>query len=477
MKEFCNYHPTRPAHWRCPRCGQRYCRGCVTLRRDGRWQHRNLHVCPQCNVAATWNGAGDLIEPFWKRLPKFFRYPLFPAPLVLISALALAGSLSADFALVGLLLRVVLWAVLFNYAFSALKATAQGDLAPPGVNSRTITEDFFQVFKQAAIYALIWFVFVWLVPTMGLAVALLFLLAAFFLVPAMLILLVTTGSLLHAIDPSMFVRLAMRIGKGYFLMYFFLFLLGAAPAFVGQFLFAHLPQPLSMFIFNLAKGYYTVISYHLMGYVILQYHAEVGYEVDFENFRDPTGQPALDSNEDGADSPLLNRLKQLVTDGKLDEAIALIQRRLQAGEPLDLPLSDRYVALLKIRKRKRALRAYCPAHLELLAQAERRDEACRLFAACFQRNPNVNLSAETLFKIGGWLNETGKMKSAVRVYRRLIQAHPHSVLVPKAYFRSAQILHDRLMLPDKARKILKGLIRNYPDSDIVAQARALLGQM
>jgi len=474
MKDFCIYHPTRPAHWRCPRCGQLCCNDCVSLRKGGPLQNRNLRFCPQCNVEVAWVGAANLIEPFWKRLPKFFKYPLAPAPLVLTSALALTGTLASGFALIGVLVRVVLWGVLFSYAFCALKTTAQGELAPPAISAETLTQDFLQVFKQVGIYGLIWFVFVWLVPTMGIVVAMVFLVAAFFLVPAMIILLATTGSLRHAVNPVMFIRLALRIGKGYFLMYFFLFLLGAAPAVVGQFLAEHAPQALSMFIFSLAKGYYTIVSYHLMGYVILQYHQEVGYEIDAENFHDPTAEPAMEA---AADSPLLNRVKQLITEGNLDEAIEVIQRRLAGGESLDLPLSERYMALLKIRRRARALQEYCPTHLELLARADRRDEACRLFAQCFRHNPDFTLSAETLFKIGGWFNETGKMKTAVAVYRRLIQAHPHNTLVPRAYFRSAQIFHDRLLLTDKARGILHGLIRNYPDSEIVPQAKAYLGQM
>lgn len=477
MKESCHYHPTKSAHWRCPHCGLLCCNTCISIRKGGPLQDRDLHFCPKCNREAAWVGAANLIEPFWKRLPKFFKYPLAPAPLILITLLALAGTLAAGFALLGVVARVLLWAVLFNYAFAALKTTAQGDLAPPAVRSETITEDFLQVFKQVGIYALIWFVFAWLAPTMGIVVAMVYLVAAFFLVPAMLILLVTTGSLLHAVNPVMFIRLALRIGKGYFLMYFFLFLLGAAPAFVGQFLFQHLPQALSMFVFSLAKGYYTIISYHLMGYVILQYHDEVGYAVDVENFRDPTAEAEANSDETGSESPLLNRVKQLVTEGKLDEAIGLIQERRREGEMLELPLSERYMALLKIRRQTKTLREYAPAHLELLVDANRRGAACRLFRQCWQQDPDCRPSAETLLKIAGWFNETGKMKTAVAVYRRLIQAHPKSPLVPRAYFRSAQILHDRLMLPDKARTILNGLIRNYPDSEIVPQARAYLGQM
>ena len=42
-----------------------------------------------------------------------------------------------------------------------------------------------------------------------------------FFVPSMVILLVTTGSLIHALNPVVFVGLAFRIGWAYFLMNFF----------------------------------------------------------------------------------------------------------------------------------------------------------------------------------------------------------------------------------------------------------------
>jgi len=41
-------------------------------------------------------------------------------------------------------------------------------------------------------------------------------------IPAMIIIFVTTESLINAINPMLFIPLAIRIGWGYLLMYFFL---------------------------------------------------------------------------------------------------------------------------------------------------------------------------------------------------------------------------------------------------------------
>jgi TolA-binding protein len=56
--------------------------------------------------------------------------------------------------------------------------------------------------------------------------------------------------------------------------------------------------------------------------------------------------------------------------------------------------------------------------------------------------------------VAGWLNETGKTKAAVAVYNLIVKSYPENSLVPKAYFRIAQIFNDRVMNTEKAKKVL-----------------------
>jgi len=81
--------------------------------------------------------------------------------------------------------------------------------------------DFFQVFKQFGIYIAIFIIFGWISAKIGILVGIVFLMTALFFVPSMVILLVTPGSLIHALNPVVFVGLAFRIGWAYFLMNFF----------------------------------------------------------------------------------------------------------------------------------------------------------------------------------------------------------------------------------------------------------------
>ena len=474
MKKFCEYHSTKPAYWNCPKCGSYFCPDCiVTRRKGGVLKNENIHLCPKCNVETSWVGVANIIEPFWTRLPKFFTYPLSLQPLALITILSIVGLILSKLSIIGFLLKIVLWGILFKYSFSALKATAHGDLTPPGITSETISEDFMQVFKQIAIYIIIGFVFASLVPSAGIIVAVLFLIFALFYVPAIIILLVTTNSLFHAVNPVVFTRLAFRIGRGYFLMYFFLILLGLAPAVLGQYIMKFLPTELFQLFFGFAKNYYTIISYHLMGYVILQYHEEIGYQVDYEDFK----ESAVKEIEEDESTNILNRVNIMIKDGKLDDAISFIKDTTKTRPITDITLSERYLNLLLMKKRKPEMLKHCITHLDLLAHKNTKSKACELYAKCLAMNREFIPTSFALFKIGGWLNETGKIKEAIRTYNRLTKAFPDDALVPKAYYRCAQIFHDRLMDPSRAKKILSALIKKYPEHEIIPQAKNYLNHL
>jgi tetratricopeptide (TPR) repeat protein len=477
MQTKCDYHPTRIAHWSCPQCKAQLCPECVTERdKGGHLQGQTLHLCPKCNVPVDWVGVANIIAPFWNRLPKIFAYPLALKPLILMAVLAVTSMVVWKFGLVGLILRGILWLIVLKYSFESLKATARGDLTPPKISSETISQDMQQVLKQYVMYVAIFFAFGWLSVVVGPILGVIFLLAILFFMPAMIILLVTTGSLLHALNPLIFVPLVTRIGWGYLLMYFFLFLLGTAPAIAGEYIMQFFPVDLHLLLFSFAKSYYTIVSYHLMGYVILQYHEQVGYQVDFEDFKDPAQESFRPAAAD-PDAAVLNEVTPLIQEGKLDEAIALIKEMTATAGITGLNLSERYFTLLKMRKRTPALLAYGIDYLELLASHSEKAKALEVYDHCRALDANFLPTDASLFKLGGWLNETGKTKEAVETYNRLVKAYPDSPLLPKAYFRAAQIFNDRLMNPERARKILNGLLKKYPEHEIAPQIKNYLASI
>jgi len=477
MKKFCNGHPTRKAHWHCPKCDALLCSECASARETENYGTKEVHhFCPKCNLPVDWVGLQNLIDPFWNRMPRIFTYPLSLQPLMFISALAFATLFLSGPGIISAILRGVVWLMILKYSFESLKATASGNLKPPPVNAQTISEDIFQVFKQFAVYILIFFVFAYISAKAGLFVGIVFGIATLFFVPSMIILLVTTGSFFHAINPVVFVGLTFRIGWAYLLMYFFLFLLGSAPAYLAQYVIRFLPAEIHPMLFGFAQSFYTIISYHLMGYVILQYHEKIGYRVDYEDFLDPTIKDYEPCQAD-PDAVILSKVEPLIKEGKLDEAIELI-KTMTAQQPISgLNLSERFYNLLKMRKQSADLLEHGVAHLDLLTSENQKSKAIAVFTECRTADSSFMPTASALFKLAGWLNETGKTKAAVAVYNTLAKSYPDNSLVPKAYFRIAQIFHDRLMNKDQAKKVLGLLLKRFPNHEIVPQAENFLARL
>ena len=316
--------------------------------------------------------------------------------------------------------------------------------------------------------------FFWVGSKFGMLLGIFLLIFAILFIPSMIILLVTSNSFLNAINPVNFTILAFRIGWGYLLMYFFLILLLLAPAAFGQYIKEYLPSSLHLLLVYFAKNFYTIISYHLMGYVVLQYHQEIGYQVDYEDFKDPA------IIEPGSRSPateICNRINPLITEGGLDEAITIIEDMTREDGISDLTLSERYFNLLKMKKRTSELLKHCVTHLHLLAEVNRKAEACEIYRFCLAKDNSFTPTPYTLFKLAGWLNEGGNSKEAINTYNRFTKAYPEDQLIPKAYFRAAQIFYDRFMDTSRARRILTGLIEKYPDHKIAIQAKNYLEHM
>ena len=467
MKKVCNYHPTRPAHWSCGQCGGYLCPECVSDRDSGGYGNDTvLHFCPKCNLPVEWVGVSNLIDPFWKRLPKIFLYPISMYPLIILAIFTVVQCMFWGDGLLKAIVRGVAGMVLLKYAFEALKATAGGNLKQPQINAETVSRDIHIVGKQYAIIVAIIVAGIIVLAKYGLLLLIPFALFSLFFLPSMIILLVTSGSFFHAINPVVFIGLTFRIGWPYLLMAFFLMLLQFAPAAAGQYIMELFPEAIQLPLLIFMGGFYVIISYHLMGYVILQYHERIGYQVDFDDFSDPSNEVGEPKTAD-PDAPVLNAVNPLIQDGKLDEAIEVIKQMTEAQGIKGVNLSERYYNLLKMKKRTKEMVEHGAKHLDLVVAEKNKDKAIKVYAECLKVQPDFLPGADTLFNLGSWLNETGKTKPALGVYNRLIKEYPQNPIIPKAYFRVALIFQDRLMNPEKARKMLGALKSKYPEHDII----------
>jgi len=481
-KTYCAYHPTKPALWYCESCDAYFCSNCI-IKRDlsGFNKKTSMYLCPKCKSMAQQLAIENVVEPFWNRLPKFFAYPFTIQVVIFMVTLSVFMTLFSAPGLLSKLIQTLLFGVLLKYGFTVIRDTAKGSMTPPKINERTISEDFGVVVKYWSLGFLFFLAalgsFIFLMPVfigLGTAAGLfLFGIIVVFLLliyPAVVIVLATSGSLLSAINPSISVRMAWRIGPSYLLMYLFLIILYCAPATVMYLAQPFLPRLLLMFVFALVNCYYTIVAHHLMGYLILQHHETIGYDVDFETqdvCENPTGA------KQGSTRDLINRTNVFIKEGKLDEAITLIRTETQ-GKITNIDLAERYYNLLKLKERTPEMLEHAKGYLDLLARADNKDTMREIYLECAALDSSFSPHAAALFRIAGSMNENGNFHGALGAYNRFIKASPKDPLTPKAYFLAANVFNEKLLDPEKASKVLHRLIRYFPDTEIIPYAQKYL---
>jgi len=486
-RTFCKYHPTKPALWYCERCNAYYCPECITERSiDGGYNKKGvMYVCPNCSSLPEKLAAQNIVEPFWNRLPKFFTYPLNPSTIIFMLVLSgLMTLFSVPGLLSGLLLLMLLGALL-KYCLAALKRTASGNMSPPPIDENTIQDDFFITIKfliLVILYGLavlpVLLLSMRFSLTMGIAVSMLFfnacIIGILFIFPASVIILTVNESFLDAINPMITVRMAFRIGRSYTLMFFFIVILYVAPGIVGYLIHPYLPSLLFYFIYSMAICYYFIVMCHLMGYVILQHHDDIGYDVQVET--KSFSRNRKDAHAGEQIHGLLSRVNVLIKEGKHSEAISLIE--IEAGDNItDLPLAERFYNLLKIEQKVSGMLWHAKRYLDLLIKAGRVDSARAVYLECVAADPSFSPSAPVLFKVASSMNETGNFHAALEAYNRFIKNAPGDPMVPKAYLLAAAVFDEKMLSPEKAVKTLKRLIHTFPESEITPYAQKYLRQI
>lgn len=482
MTELCASHPTRSAWWQCPNCTTYLCPQCIVHRKGGYSGSDDYFLCPKCHIQAAQLDTSNFIEPFWRRLHKFFVYPFSSIQsIILIFGLALLSTLFTKSGLIGVFLRLIPWALMVKYSFEALRATSEGNFKPPALSSNTLSENIDIVFKQIVLFIALNLIFFLFIAQMNPFFWIIFGAVIIIGLPAMIIILAINEDLGQALNPVYFLGMAIRIGWGYLLLLFFLALLMIAPSALGYAIIRHMPESTQLYLWMAAKNYYTLVAYHLMGWMILQYHEKISYQISIATLlasvfsevkkeqKSPHEAPPAASRE----AALLVEVAPLIQEGNLDGAIAVIQRETDPLRISDLQLSERYVNLLTMRQRNEELDGYIPHHLDLLIKADQKDKAMELYSVCMSKD-NFTATPLALFRIASWFNEKGDPKNAVQTLNLLTKSHPQDTLVPKAYFRAAQILHEKLMNTEKAKKVLSALINKYPQHEIASFARNYL---
>jgi len=397
------------------------------------------------------------ITPFWNRIPAFFLYALRPIPLSLTIGLSIITAFTGSS-----VWSLVIYAVMMKYCFEALDRTTQGELSPPGLTYSVIVDGYELPAKLFALFV----VFFMLVGSIGQSVgflpSMILLYFGMFAMPASIMTLTVTNSMLSTLNPLLLMSMIRRIGWSYLILYAFLFFLSTAQATAQYFFSTRIDPSLFFPVYNGINLYFSIIMFHMMGYVIFQYH---------ENFGEPT--PAVLTSVD-PETQKLSYFEQCMDEGNTDAAIAELQGLLKL-EPNNTDLRQRLHTLLLANQRTDDLARHAKRYIPLLISNNNPHAAAEVYLDCLENDKECSLQdPESYHPLVQALRERHKPDLAVQLAKDFYAKFPDNDLLPAIYLLAAKILCEDLNRDDLARKILEALNRRFAQHELAPQINSYL---
>lgn len=407
------------------------------------------------------------IVPFWNRLREISAYPLHSSAMLTIVVLALCHLVK--FLPFGWFLDLLVWVAMYKYAFECLRASADGRLEPPEVSAGI--EDSLgwkQIWLQVAFIAMAIVGFM-LGPVVGLVVLLVLGLSW----PGAIMSLAMDENLGHALNPATWMAIFARIGWPYLALVALYFVFFVSQSYAQAFVAAVLPAFLAIIVVNVITNYVIVATFHLMGYLIYQYHDEVGYEPAAHTV--PARLLVRDEDQETLDGAAA-----LVRDGKPEEACDLVGQQLR-GRGGSQALHAQYRKLLAVLSRRDELLRHGREWIGILLAQDNDRRAVDVARECLDVDPSCEVCEPgDVARLAQKAIDAGATQVALKLVSGYYKKHPKHRDVPKNCLLAAKVLAERMGKDDTARKLLDQVAASFPNDALapeIAAYRAFLDKL
>ncbi len=399
------------------------------------------------------------IVPFWNRLREISLYPLRGDAFLTIAVLAFARLLTLlPLGLLSLLISLAIWVAIYRYAFEVLRHSANGGTEPP-VGSLNVDE----AMGRRAILLQIGFV---VLNALGFMLfgfvggAIVSVLLAFGL-PGAFMSLAMDENVLHALNPATWLSIMARLGWPYFVASGLCLVINASMSNAKALLLPFLPPIVALVVFYFLAHYAVVATFHLMGYLIYQYHSELGYDVE------PQAPVRQASND--PDQALLDQSAELVRAGSTDEATALLRTHLRDRGGSDA-LHTQYRKLLRVAGNNEELLRHGREYVTILLAQDKDKRALDIVRECGEIDPNFSpAEAGDVTRLAHKAADWGLSQVAMRLLSGFHKRFPKSADIPKNYLLVAQLMHDKLGQDREAQALLQQIKGAYPQHELMPQ--------
>ncbi|HEY0635626.1 MAG TPA: hypothetical protein VGE00_09595 [Gammaproteobacteria bacterium] len=398
------------------------------------------------------------VTPFWNRIPKFFGYGLRRTPLILAAIL-----MGVSLLIGGFLINALLYIVAIKYGAEALKRSMEGDFTPPRLDSKVIHENYALPFKL--LFVLLFYIYVLggVIGSLPLPLSVPLYIAGVLLIPAVIISLVVSEEIGYSLNPFNWWHIASQIGWPYLFMVAFLFFIDGINSTFAGFIIEAFPDGLIAPLLIAINTYFIAVMFHLLGYVVLQYHQQLG------GYTPAALADGVDIKKgDPYTTPLL---KQLLHDNNVAGVISELSAMID-NNPQDLEPRRRLYVYLKLNGRNDALRDYAPRYFNRLAEQNRFSDAATVYLESTQRGyPFLPDDPADYRPVMQELKRRRATRQAVAMAQGFHQRYPADSHIPEVYLALAQLLSEEMQRDDLAQQALNYVMKGFPHHELIPQVR------
>jgi hypothetical protein len=288
--------------------------------------------------------------------------------------------------------------------------------------------------------------------------------------PGAIMVIAIEDSLVRALNPATTFFFIRAMGKSYFILWgFFALILTVREAIMHATanLAAYIRLPIEMFV----GSYLMLALFAMMGYVLYQYHQELGYEVkvDFDSHREKAATAASGKPVD----PMTQQVNAFVKEGRLDEALRYVHDAMRYDK-LNPDMNERLHELYKLKGEPEKTVAHGQQYLQSLVAAKRGPKALTLLKRLREMDAKFEPHADARLALATAAMAARDTHGAVDLVKGFDKRFPEHADIPAVYLLGAKITSEHLHQDEKAMAILKALLQRYPNASVKEEAEKYL---
>lgn len=433
--QYCKYHPLAAATYLCDHCSIHNCDHCIDVDRHSEPR------CFHCQQPLESLGSSNSATPFWRRLPESFRYPLNTETGVLLVAVSFLTS-TLGYVPLGVLWVLMISGAFFKYSMSCLEKTAQGDMTAPDITSAYgggLSLLFQLLLILAVMGGSVVAAYVYLGPAFG------GLLGTFMVIalPAVIINFAITENVLEALNPQSAVRIITAVGLPYGILMAFILIMTSSVGVIAS-LLGDDPSVWQSIIQSIVSNYYTLVVFHIMGYMIFQYQKDFGFYARHSE----AGDLHIPSERERLSRQIDITLKE----GLFNDTLELYSKGLKKY-PDDTELFSAAFNFICGIKSQQHIGAVCDRYLLHLKTIGRQDKIRTVYTqALLINNTYTPDSALIRHLVAQACFNCGDFKQAAKLLNGLHKQHGDYFDLANAYFLMASTLEQ---LPSMTNNAIK----------------------